>query len=584
MKNLGELSLHIGRALSKSLIIFPFCLISPENFIYLAFIFLLFIVEFFLLFKSKRLKVLVIIFTSIFSYVIPFSMNIDFVFFAFLICDFISVLSVYIRSLIVSVPIAGLILFSIVFQPFIYIQDFLSKKSKPYYEIEDRKVDLIKLDHTMENTKSIAYRNRQLFAKIIHGGDFFLLRVQTLDDKEIVIISIISALSFFFVSFYISRYIIDVRRTGEKHKEYHGKDEEYQRKEEQDLQDSSYSTAYVEYLRDSLLRIRENLKNEIEDINAYERDVSKFERLTGKVIEQAQRNKSEILSTLKDYSMKIKLKEDYSNIVDKISEFIKLLGEIRSFSGNLLSDILTLKENFLRYERDINRRFREFENLFHEIFSPLGGIENQVNSLRLNFHDTYQDEIFKRCEQMISEMQGFLKNLSEIYESFHILHLNSQVRAHKIRDKVPSFEVIPHAIFMMLGKMRELMSNIESELKSFENFIQEIKRSRTQFSLSVNFQDISNNVVEMKSAVESIVSHVSSVKSALISNIKSYLSVLNDSESSINYFSRVVSDILYDIGNAFPAFSYALSQVRTENDNLVKNIVDWVKDYETKQK
>lgn len=581
MKNLGELSLHIGRALSKSLIIFPFCLISPENFIYLAFIFLLFIVEFFLLFKSKRVKVLVIIFTSIFSYVIPFSMNIDFVFFAFLICDFICILSVYIRPLVVSVPVAGLILFSIFFQPFVYIQDFLSKKDKPYYEFEDKKIDLIKVDPMMEGTENITYSNWQLLAKIIYGDELFLLRVQSVDDREIVIISIISALSFFLISFYISRYIIDARRSnsGERRKEY-------QKKDEQDLQDYSYSdsSAYVEYLRDSLLRIRENLKNELEDINAYERDVSKFERLTEKVIERAQRNKSEILSTLKDYSMKIKLKEDYSNIVDKISEFIKLLGEIRSFSGNLLSDILTLKENFLRYERDINRRFREFENLFHEIFSPLGGIENQVNSLRLNFHDTYQDEIFKRCEQMISEMQGFLKNLSEIYESFHILHLNSQVRAHKIRDKVPSFEVIPHAIFMMLGKMRELMSNIETELKSFENFIQEIKRSRTQFSLSVNFQDISNNVVEMKSAVESIVSHVSSVRSALISNIKSYLSVLNDSESSINYFSRVVSDILYDIGNAFPAFSYALSQVRTENDNLVKNIVDWVKDYETKQK
>lgn len=137
---------------------------------------------------------------------------------------------------------------------------------------------------------------------------------------------------------------------------------------------------------------------------------------------------------------------------------------------------------------------------------------------------------------------------------------------------------------MMLGKMRELMSNIESELKSFENFIQELKKSYTQLSFSVNFEDISNNVIEMKSAVENIVSHVSSIKSTLISNIKSYLSVLYDFEGSLSSFSRVVSDILYDISNAFSPFSYALSHVQMENDKIVKDISEWVKEYEIKQK
>lgn len=571
MKYIQYFSLPFARFLSKSLAILLFGIISPDNFIYVLYLFILFLIEGFLMlrFRMQWGVVLIILFSSIFSYLVPLYMKTFSIFIVFLASDIPSVLVYFNRAVFVAVLAPGFLFFFLNFPSVLFTMDVVSGKIKPYPDTDER-IDFIKLDKLGDPTDlgKITFQDSEFIAKFAYGKDFFMFRAVPIDDTNIVVISILSAISVFFLGIYISRYISERKKV----KAEFQKNFVISQERISDFGDIDSKSAYVDYLRESLIRVRENLKKEIDEIEKYERIFSKFGSSKTNIVDHSERYVSEINNFFREALNKIRIKRDYSNLPYKISEVISLLEDILLLSKRILFNISSFKDRIVYYDRTISQNFREFENFFHEIFSPLGGMENQVLSLKSSVGgkvSDHYDEIFKKCDEVILSLRDFLKNLGEIYESFHILHLNSQVRAHKIRDKVPSFEVVPHAIHMMLDKMKELMSNIQSELNSFEALVQELKKPYVEAS-SLNFNEVSLAISDLKSSLENIISSLSSIRSSFVSNIKSTVAVLIEFENSILALSNLFSSMLYEMRSIYNSVSYAVSQVYSEKEKISK--------------
>lgn len=571
--------LPLSRFVSKLLTVLPIYLISPDQLFLVLYLVMLLGAELSLLRRFERRGdfALVIAFSSFFSYLVPLITKDRSVFFIFLVSDFFSVLSILFSTLIIAVVIPGFIFFSVSLPFIIFANEILRGDVKPYQEME-RKIDFVKmgklLDVQVLEEDKVRYARGELVAKFKHGGDVFLFIGKTLDSDEVMALSILLLASSVSLSIYIHRFIEKRKRASKKFKEPAKTEvQEFSdyRKEDQSI--------YIEYVKETIAKIEENLKREMEFLEKREKLISELDPRYNKIVERSDEYKRNIRSFLSSSILRARMSEDHRLMVNRMSELISYLEEIYVSSRKLIHDISSKREKISQYERNVTQAFREFENLFHEIFSPLGGIENQAISAKTELSgtsDAYYKDISSRSEVVISELGVFLKVLGEIYESFHILHLNSQVRAHKIRDKFPSFEVIPQAIYIMLEKMKELMENIKSELNTFERFVQNIKVSQVGFFslFSDSLEELRSGAVEIKSSVENVISSATSLRSSFVSNLKSLIDCMSEVENTIASAMDVVSGILHNIYGMFSSVSYALNQIYMGNEDLSRRFIE----------
>jgi hypothetical protein len=306
-----------------------------------------------------------------------------------------------------------------------------------------------------------------------------------------------------------------------------------------------------------------------EELNSFEKKISEDKSEIISLEEFLQYFENEILKLVPDLGLRDKiisvvermkevlfLKRDLSQFQVEISELKKIASDVLEKLKSSHRSVLNLKLKLENFERYITLLFRSLEYSFHEIFSPLGGIENEIGKLKilLSSDDREGGKIFKSYDIFVGivgefekTLDSFLRDILSSLENIKVLAFNSQVLTYKVIDKARAFEPLASAVEeLILVRMEEVYKGLKESYEKLKYSIGKIKDVKLGLDISV-VNELEKDVISFKSEVES---KISSVRSLISSNteisrkISEVLDELSDYIlQNINFFSEFISKL-----------------------------------------
>jgi len=306
-----------------------------------------------------------------------------------------------------------------------------------------------------------------------------------------------------------------------------------------------------------------------EELNSFEKKISEDKSEIISLEEFLQYFENEILKLVPDLGLKDKiisvvermkevlfLKRDLSHFQVEISELKKIASDVLEKLKSSHRSVLNFKLKLENFERYLTLLFRSLEYSFHEIFSPLGGVENEIGKLKilLSSDDREGGKIFKSYDifvEIVGEFEktldSFLRDILSSLENIKVLAFNSQVLTYKVIDKARAFEPLASAVEeLILVRMEEVYKGLKESYEKLKHSIGKIKDVKLGLDISV-VNELEKDVISFKSEVES---KISSVRSLISSNteisrkISEVLDKLSDYIlQNINFFSEFISKL-----------------------------------------
>ncbi len=265
---------------------------------------------------------------------------------------------------------------------------------------------------------------------------------------------------------------------------------------------------------------------------------------------------------------------------DKISKMKQDIDATQKKLMEVSSQVMILRSKLYSFDQEFSLKFRELEYLFHEFFSPLGGVENDVEKIiplmKINVSEM-GETIKRKFEVVLKAVDDFLTNIRDILESIQILSFNSEVRAYKIKNEIPSFEILSSAIGGMLYKMEELYKDVQKIMDTF-GFSDE-KLGKIGTSDSENFADVEslkNIIEEMKKKAEDIMGAVKSFSSSVIDSVRAMYIQLDKISNAVDMVSESISNmtqlIEYTESSTIPFINVSFSDISKFLNDLEKEV------------
>ncbi len=312
---------------------------------------------------------------------------------------------------------------------------------------------------------------------------------------------------------------------------------------------------FLSLLEEELNSFEKKISEDKSEIISLEEFLQYFENETLKLIPDLGL-KDKIISVVERMKEVLFLKRDLSSFQLEISELKKISSDLLEKLKSSHRSVLNLKLKLENFERYINLLFRSLEYSFHEIFSPIGGIENEIGKIKilLSSDDREGGKIFKSYDifvEIVGEFEktldSFLRDILSSLENIKVLAFNSQVLTYKVLDKARAFEPLASAVEeLILVRMEEVYKGLKESYEKLKHSIGRIKDVKLGLDISV-INELEKDVISFKSEIES---KISSVRSLISSNIEisrkisEVLDRLSDYIlQNINFFSEFISKL-----------------------------------------
>ena len=439
---------------------------------------------------------------------------------------------------------------------------------------------------------TIIYKSGEYIKTIFDKGEELTLFVRALPyEKEIIFVISVAILSI------LSLYLIFALEVRERRKKYI--DMQVQMEEKTNFVASSETIHNGENISESTSEIidteLDNLKAKIENDKTYldylEKSLKDFEMYL---------QKFKAVPDMRKYLFDIvkKSEEVLSKKVDlKLDEVLELKDLILKLSENLKlnqGELMNFRAKVWNFSARMNLFFRGLEYYFHEIFSPLGGIENELQKLKLLFPSEQKgeeaflkafDNFRKHLEEFEKVLENFSHEINSSFENIGILAFNSHLLAYKIGDKARAFDPISLAIEELILRKMDVIKN--EWYASYEG-VKSVIRGLKDIKITINYPIIDDLLVAVNSIKNDIEWKISSIFSLISSNSQSFkkideaLEKLSENIDELLSLLQVLSSLLDDglkIIEKYPSYF-------EENKKFISNIrkvlddLDWKKDNE----
>ena len=444
---------------------------------------------------------------------------------------------------------------------------------------------------------TIIYKSGEYIKTIFDKGEELTLFVRALPyEKEIIFVISVAILSI------LSLYLISALEVRERRKKYI--DMQVQMEEKTNLLSSSETIHNGENISESngenISEITseiidtelDNLKAKIENDKTYldylEKSLKDFE---------ISLQKFKAVPDMRKYLFDIvkKSEEVLAKKVDlKLDEVLELKDLILKLSENLKlnqGELMNFRAKVWNFGARMNLFFRGLEYYFHEIFSPLGGIENELQKLKLLFPSEQKgeeaflkafDNFRKHLEEFEKVLENFSHEINLSFENIGILAFNSHLLAYKIGDKARAFDPISLAIEeLILRKMDVIKNEWGASYEGVKSIIRELK----DIKITINYPIIDDLLVAVNSIKNDIEWKISSIFSLISSNSQSFkkideaLEKLSENIDELLSLLQVLSSLLDDglkIIEKYPSYF-------EENKKFISNIRKVLDDLEGKK-
>jgi hypothetical protein len=535
------------------------------NLLYIVLLLMFFVLELGFLIVRKAMS------QRDFSFLILTTSFISFLFFAlagkiylvlfFVLVDLICLISIFYRYFLVfgMFFVFGFLILN--FSGFIVTNSLKSvdvRKFLPYENINFAKgrKEGVELDE-------IIFRNGEYIKTMFSDGEEITLFVRALPYKKEYVL-LLATLIFPLISLPI---ISGLRKTKNKKlirsedKPENSKESENSKSSESDLnipqahigiEDKIY---FLSLLEEELNSFEKKISEDKSEIISLEEFLRYFENETLKLVPDLGL-KDKIISVVERMKEVLFLKRDLSSFQLEISELKKISSDLLEKLKSSHRSVLNFKLKLENFERYLTLLFRSLEYSFHEIFSPLGGIENEIGKLKilLSSDDQGGGKIFKSYDIFVGivgefekTLDSFLRDILSSLENIKVLAFNSQVLTYKVIDKARAFEPLASAIEeLILVRMEEVYKGLKESYEKLKHSIGRIKDVKLGLDISV-VNELEKDVISFKSEVES---KISSVRSLISSNIEisrkisEVLDKLSDYIlQNINFFSEFISKL-----------------------------------------
>jgi hypothetical protein len=419
----------------------------------------------------------------------------------------------------------------------------------------------------------IIFRNGEYIKTMFSDGEEITLFVRALPYKKEYVL-LLATLIFPLISLPI---ISGLRKTKNK-KLIRSEDKSENSKESDDSKNSG--SDLISYIPQAYIGSEDKiyfLSLLEEELNSFEKKISEDKSEIISLEEFLQYFENEILKLVPDLGLKDKiisvvermkevlfLKRDLSQFQVEISELKKIASDVLEKLKSSHRSVLNFKLKLENFERYITLLFRSLEYSFHEIFSPLGGIENEIGKIKilLSSDDREGGKIFKSYDifvEIVGEFEktldSFLRDILSSLENIKVLAFNSQVLTYKVIDKARAFEPLASAVEeLILVRMEEVYKGLKESYEKLKHSIGRIKDVKLSLNISV-VNELEKDVISFKNEVES---KISSVRSLISSNIEisrkisEVLDKLSDYIlQNINFF----SEFIYKLDKGLSAIS-----------------------------
>jgi hypothetical protein len=312
---------------------------------------------------------------------------------------------------------------------------------------------------------------------------------------------------------------------------------------------------FLSLLEEELDSFEKKISEDKSEIISLEEFLQYFENETLKLVPDLGL-KDKIISVVERMKEVLFLKRDLSSFQLEISELKKIASDLLEKLKSSHRSVLNFKLKLENFERYLTLLFRSLEYSFHEIFSPLGGMENEIGKIKilLSSDDREGGKIFKSYDifvEIVGEFEktldSFLRDILSSLENIKVLAFNSQVLTYKVIDKARAFEPLASAVEeLILVRMEEVYRGLKESYEKLKHSIGRIKDVKLGLDISV-VNELEKDVISFKSEVES---KISSVRSLISSNIEisrkisEVLDKLSDYIlQNINFFSEFISKL-----------------------------------------
>jgi soluble cytochrome b562 len=436
---------------------------------------------------------------------------------------------------------------------------------------------------------TIIYKSGEYIKTIFDKGEELTLFVRALPyEKEIIFVISVAILSI------LSLYLISALEVRERRKKYI--DMQVQMEEKTNFGASSETIHNGENISEITSEIidteLDNLKAKIENDKTYldylEKSLKDFEMYL---------QKFKAFPDMRKYLFDIvkKSEEVLSKKVDlKLDEVLELKDLILKLSENLKlnqGELMNFRAKVWNFSARMDLFFRGLEYYFHEIFSPLGGIENELQKLKLLFPSEQKgeeaflkafDNFRKHLEEFEKVLENFSHEINLSFENIGILAFNSHLLAYKIGDKARAFDPISLAIEeLILRKMDVIKNEWGASYEGVKSIIRELK----DIKITINYPIIDDLLVAVNSIKNDIEWKISSIFSLISSNSQSFkkideaLEKLSENIDELLSLLQVLSSLLDDglkIIEKYPSYF-------EENKKFISNIRKVLDDLEGKK-
>ncbi len=534
VNNLSVISLLSVRFLMKLLIVLVRGGFTSSNLSYILILLLPFLFEILFIrvrkLKSKRELLFLFISTSliVFFLFLIFARDIYLIAFVFLI-DIICFLYFFYRWSIIFGIFFVFSLFSFNLSGFI-IANSINSFDDLTSALEKGNLNLAKGKIEGHELGTIIYKSGEYIKIIFDKGEELTLFVRALPyEKEmlfVISVSILSILSLYLLSSLEVRERrkrgVDIQVKTKIEEKYNLEDSSGTIRSENNVSEIMYSSELVAAELDNLKAKIENDKIQIDYIESslkdFEMRLQKF-----KAVQDMRKYLLDIVKKAEEVlSKKVELKLDeileLKDLISKLSENLKLNQE----------ELINFRTKVWNFSAKMNLVFRGLEYYFHEIFSPLGGVENELQKLKLLFSNDQKegelvlkafDNFRKHLEELEKVLENFSQEINSSFENIGILAFNSHLLAYKIGDKARAFDPISLAIEeLILSKMDVIKNEWVANYEGVKSIIKELK----EIKISIDYKIIDELLAAVNSIKNDIEWKISSVFSLISSNSESF--------------------------------------------------------------
>ncbi len=534
VNNLSVISLLSVRFLMKLLIVLVRGGFTSSNLSYILILLLPFLFEILFIrvrkLKSKRELLFLFISTSfiVFFLFLIFARDIYLIAFVFLI-DIICFLYFFYRWSIIFGIFFVFSLFSFNLSGFI-IANSINSFDDLTRALEKGNLNLAKGKIEGHELGTIIYKSGEYIKIIFDKGEELTLFVRALPyEKEmlfVISVSILSILSLYLLSSLEVRERrkrgVDIQVKTKVEEKYNLEDSSGTIRSENNVSEIMYSSELVAAELDNLKAKIENDKIQIDYIESslkdFEMRLQKF-----KAVQDMRKYLLDIVKKAEEVlSKKVELKLDeileLKDLISKLSENLKLNQE----------ELINFRTKVWNFSAKMNLVFRGLEYYFHEIFSPLGGVENELQKLKLLFSNDQKegelvlkafDNFRKHLEELEKVLENFSQEINSSFENIGILAFNSHLLAYKIGDKARAFDPISLAIEeLILSKMDVIKNEWVANYEGVKSIIKELK----EIKISIDYKIIDELLAAVNSIKNDIEWKISSIFSLISSNSESF--------------------------------------------------------------